>query len=132
MIAKEKEALKKLDSYIDELIQTEKDGYSKEYKESKWYREPSLEDAVGVSVAVDIESFRKALNDGKLDTQYYVVSFEKAAAEYGCSWWDDDLRCERCGSEMETEIYVNLRNIAASVEGLSPVKLEDFYEGRGM
>lgn len=129
---KNAEALKKLNAYTEQLIQKEIDGYSKEYKESKWYKKPTLKEVVGVPILADIEAFQKALESGICDISHYVQTFEQAASEYGSSWWDDDLGCERCGCEEETEIYIDLRNLAAETIGLKPVDWSDYYKGRGV
>ncbi len=126
------ETLKRLDSYTEMLIQREIDGYSKEYKESKWYKKPTLKEVVGVPILTDIEAFRKALESGICDISHYVQTFERTASEYGSSWWDDDLGCERCGSEGETEVYIDLRNLAAEAIGIKPVDWANYYEGRGV
>ena len=125
--------IQELHKYRDRLIQEEKDRYSEEYKKSKWYKEPTLEDVLSSPLCADYYSFEYVLEKGdKKQIESYVALFEQAAHNYGASWWDDDLACERTGSEWETEFYVTLRNIAAKVVGLSEREFSEFYEGRGV
>ncbi|MBO5620686.1 MAG: hypothetical protein J6I68_14340 [Butyrivibrio sp.] len=126
--------IQELHKYRDRLIQEEKDRYSEEYKKSKWYKEPTLEDVLSSQrLYADYISFENILEKGdKEEIKSYVALFEQAAHNYGASWWDDDLGCERTGGEWETEFYVTLRNIAAKIVGLSEREFSEFYEGRGV
>ncbi len=125
-------ALKELNSLIDSLIRAEADGYSKGYKESKWYKEPSLSDAVGEVTAWDIRDFKDALASGECDAEHFLNSFEKKAKEYGKSWYDEDLHQMRTGCEWESGVYATLRNIAAICMGDSEIETDTFYEGIGV
>lgn len=125
--------IQELHQYRDRLIQEEKDRYSEEYKKSKLYKEPTLGDVLSSPLCADYYSFEYVLKKGdKEQIKSYVALFEQAAHNYGASWWDEDLACERTGSEWETEFYVTLRNIAAKIVGLSEKSVSEFYEGRGV
>lgn len=119
--------------YRDSLIRQEIDNYNEEYKASKWYREPTLKDILGPAIYSDYCALERALQkENKDEIQSLITSFEQAAHNYGASWWDDDLGCERTGSEWEVEFYVTLRNIAARTMGLPDKNTDEFYEGRGI
>lgn len=124
-------ALEKLNKFIENETQNEINSYSKEYLESKWYREPTLEDVFGDVISSDIKCLKDAL-EMELDTHSLLKKFEDSAIEYGKSWFDEDLGYERTGYEYETEIYITLRNIIAEKEGLALVNWKDYYEGRGV
>lgn len=124
-------ALKELNVLIDERIKEVDNSYSKEYKESKWYRKPTLKDAFGDSVAFDIGGLKEAL-EKELDVFPFVKDFEIAAKRYGASWFDEDLQTERRGWEWETMLYGTLRNIAATVTGNGSIDWHDYYEGYGV
>lgn len=124
-------ALEKLNKFIENETQNEINSYSKEYLESKWYREPTLEDVFGDVISSDIKCLKDAL-EMELDTHSLLKKFEDSATEYGKSWFDEDLGYERTGYEYETEMYITLRNIIAEKEGLAPVNWKDYYEGRGV
>ncbi len=123
-------ALKELNALIDERIKEVDDSYSKDYKESKWYRKPTLKEAFTDSIAYDINGLKEAL-EKELDVFPFVKEFEITATRYGASWFDEDLQMERSGSEWETIIYARLRNIAAIVTGNGPIDWNDYYEGYG-
>ena len=123
----------KLLEYRDSLIRQEIDNYNEEYKSSKWYKVPTLKEILGASMYSDYLSFEKALlKEDKDEIKPFIASFEQAAHNYGASWWDDDLGCERTGSEWEVEFYITLRNIAARIIGLPDKNADEFYEGRGV
>lgn len=125
--------IRELHKYRDRLIQEEKGRYSEEYKKSEWYKEPTLKDALNSQLYADFSSLEHALEKGdKEQIKSYVALFEQSAHNYGASWWDDDLVCERTGSEWETEFYVTLRNIAAKTVELPEKSVSEFYEGRGV
>jgi hypothetical protein len=125
--------IEELHKYRERLIQEEKDRYNEEYKKSKWYKEPTIKDVLNGQLYADYISFENVLEKGdKKQIESYITLFEWAAHDHGASWWDDDLACERTGSEWETEFYVTLRNIAAKIVGLSERTVSEFYEGRGV
>lgn len=123
-------ALEELNKLIENKTRNEINSYSEEYLESKWYREPTLEDVFGDTISSDVKRLKNALEKG-LDTHSLLKEFEDAATEYGKSWFDEDLGYERTGYEYETKIYTALRNIVAEKEGLALTNWRDYYEGRG-
>ncbi len=123
-------ALKELNALIDERIKEVDDSYSKDYKESKWYKKPTIRDAFRDSMASDITGLKEAL-EKELDVFPFVKEFEITATRYGASWFDEDLQMERCGWEWETIIYARLRNIAATVTGNGSIDWHEYYEGYG-
>ena len=125
------ESLKELNSFIEKTTKETIDSYSKEYKESIWYRPPVLEEVFGDTIYRDIVNFKKALENG-CDLHSFINDFETAAKNYAASWFDEDLHCLRVGYAWETEVYVTLRNIAAIKECESTIPFEAFYEGRGV
>ncbi len=125
------EALNEITKLIEENTKITIDMYTKEYKESKWYREPTLKDVFGESVGSAVEGLYDALKKGQ-DVYPFVKEFEIAATRYGASWYDEDLECERCGYEWETKMYATLRNIAAKVSGIGPIDWHEYYEGYGV
>ncbi len=125
------DAIDVLNKLIEEQTQSTINSYSKEYKESKWYKMPTLREVFGDAISSDICRFKEALEKG-YDVYPFVQEFEIAASRYGASWYDEDLGCERTGYEFETQMYVNLRNIAGRKMGIIPIDWEDYYEGRGV
>ncbi len=123
-------ALKELNGFIDTLIKAEANNYTKEYRESEWYKEPTLED-VDENIARDIKAFKNALENGTFDASY-LAQFEEKAKEQGRSWYDEDLHRMRTGYEWESGVYTTLRNIAATCTGDDAVDTKVFYEGVGV
>ena len=123
-------ALEELTSLINRQIEETENSYSKEYKESKWYRKPTIRDAFGDSIASDIERLKEAL-ENEQDVFPFVKELEITATRYGASWFDEDLQMERCGWEWETKISAKLRNIAAKAIDIGPINWQEYYEGYG-
>jgi len=126
-----KKAAEELDSYKKELIEEEIAGYSKQYKECRWYQDPTLKEILGDTRYADFIELKEALKEDCGRICELVDSLEASAQEMGRSWWDEDLQCERSGSEWETEFYTRLRNIAAKAAGRPEADWRDFYEGYG-
>ena len=124
-------ALEEINQLIKEQTQIVINSYSKEYMESKWYKEPTLRDVFGETISKDVVRLKKAIEDGE-ELFPYVKEFEIAASQYGASWYDEDLECERTGYEFETQMYADLRNIAARNEGIGQIDWRDYFEGRGV
>ncbi len=124
-------ALRELDRFINNSIQEEDSKLASWYKESRWYRKPTLKDVFGQSIADDISRFKISLKLGSDDIDKYVSHFEECAKMFGKSWYDEDLGCERCGYEYETMVCTTLRNIAAMAVGKGSADYRDFYEGYG-
>ncbi len=124
------EALQKLNAFIEQKIEEEDSRYSEDYKSSKWYRRPSLKEAVGDDIGRRTKTLKEVLESGnKLRLKEVLDSLEKAAKEYGKSWWDEDLHRERAGYEFECTVCTQLRNIAAEALGLPSADYHDYYEG---
>ena len=133
--SKLKEALRALDYFKEQAIKEAIAGYNEEYKKSKWYREPTLRDCVGDMINDDFTQFYTSVSNENADTKHVeelVGLFTDRAKEFGRSWWDEDLCCERTGYEYETQVYARFRNIAAEIIGLEPIDWRDYYEGRGV
>ncbi|WP_026653522.1 hypothetical protein [Butyrivibrio proteoclasticus] len=128
---KYQDALADLDRFKENAIKEELAGYTEEYKSSKWFREPSLKDAVGEGITDDFSLFYSAINGRCADIERFVELFDAKAVAFGKSWYDEDLCCERTGYEWETSIYVRFRNIAAEILGLEPKAFTEYYEGTG-
>ncbi len=124
------EALKELITLIETSTKETVANYSKDYKESKWYKEPTLKDVFGESMASSIAGLRFALEAGE-DVFPFVKEFEIAAVRFGVSWYDEDLKKVRTGCEWETKMYTTLRNIAAKAVGIGAIDWHEFYEGYG-
>ena len=124
-------ALEEINQLIKEQTQIVINSYSKEYMESKWYKEPTLRDVFGETISKDVVRLKKAIEDGE-ELFPYVKEFEIAASQYGASWYDEDLECERTGYEFETQMYADLRNIVARSEGIGQIDWRDYFEGRGV
>ena len=125
----EKEISQYLSSLIDEVDQN----YTEWYRNSEFYRKPSLAEVVGERIADLATSLKTALSSG--DTQEIIrliKVLEDAAKDYGRSWYDDDLGCLRVGCEYETKVCVKLRNIAAKSVSEKELCVGDFYEGFGV
>ncbi len=125
------QAVQALDKFRDRLLQDEVNSYSQEYKTSKWYREPTLEDATSKEMSRAFTDFYDALVRGNCIVQDYLNRFDEQAHEFGRSWMDEDLHCMRTGYEFETEFYLRLRNIAADILGLPNTSFDEYYEGIG-
>ncbi len=125
-------AKKELENYEKSLIEEEIAGYSNQYKNSRFYKEPTLKDVVSTEQYRDCCLLQEALEKEDTDRLTELVNtLEESAKEYGRSWWDEDLQCERSGYEWETEFYTTLRNIAAEAAGRSMADSKDLYEGYG-
>ena len=59
------EALNEITKLIEENTKITIDMYTKEYKESKWYREPTLKDVFGESVGSAVEGLYDALKKAR-------------------------------------------------------------------
>lgn len=123
-------ALGELNALIASEIKQTEEGYTEWYRNSKFYRKPTLKDAFSEYIARDIEDFRKKLEEGSGNMEYFVKSFEDKAREYGASWFDEDLSMVRTGYELECRIYTTLRNIAAKKCDKPEADWQDFFEGK--
>lgn len=124
--------LKSLNEYKESLIQDELNNYNSDYIKSKWFKMPTLREAVGESLSDDFERFEDSLENGTADLNQYLQLFEARAKEYGASWYDEDLDKMRSGYEFETEFYVKLRNIIADALDISKTRFNDYFEGYGI
>lgn len=124
------QALEELNKLIENETYKTVNSYTKEYRESKWYREPSLRDVFGDVISSDIKRLKESL-EKESDVRALIKEFEETAMQYGKSWYDEDLGYERTGYEYETKMYITLRNIAARKESIKPADWEDYYEGFG-
>ena len=122
--------LNELEAFIADGIKKCDDSYAAWYKESAWYKKPTLEEAFGDSVAKDITKLKAAIEE-KRDLISFVDGFKETAKEYGKSWYDDDLKCERTGYEWETKTYVELHNMVAKSVGKPLIDFDSCYEGYG-
>ncbi len=123
-------ALERLDSFIEERKQEYVSSLQLWYRDSKYYREPTLNNLFGDYIGPDIARFKENLEDSK-DVSEFVECFDVQAREYGRSWYDEDLNCVRSGYEDETKWCFTLRNIAAQAAGVPEAKWEGYYEGYG-
>ncbi len=124
---------KELSQYLSSLIDEVDQNYTEWYRNSEFYRKPSLAEVVGERIADLATSLKTALSFG--DTQEIIrliKVLEDAAKDYGRSWYDDDLVCLRVGCEYETKVCVKLRNIAAKSVSEKELCVGDFYEGFGV
>ncbi|SEA93901.1 hypothetical protein SAMN05216349_1602 [Oribacterium sp. KHPX15] len=119
---------------LNYLISDRKDEYESSlqqwYKESRYYKEPTLKELFGESIGNDISKFKTALEQGD-DISCFVSYFDDEAKNYGKSWYDEDLNCIRPGYEFEAKVCFNLRNIAAQAIGVPEARWENYYEGYG-
>ena len=127
-----KMALVELNRFEENAIAEEIQGYSAEYKNSKWYKKPTIKDVLGVRKAGHFDMLKKALSNNDIALiQSYLNIFGEIAKCYGKSWYDEDLKCYRTGYEYETQLYTTFRNIAAIAIGKPSIDLNTYYEGYG-
>lgn len=121
--------IQELYEYRDMLLKKEEESYNDEYRNSPWYRKPTLKDVLSDDLYADYTSLEDVLKGGDIgEIKPYVALFEQAAHNHAATWWDDDLGCERTGCEWEARFYVSLRNIAAKTVGLPVVEYRDIFK----
>jgi len=123
-------ALERLDSLISKRKFEYKSSLQQWYKESGYYKEPTLKELFGETIGDDISRFKTVLEQGD-EVSYFVSYFDEEARNYGKSWYDEDLNCIRPGYEFEAKVCFNLRNIAAQAAGIPEARWENYYEGYG-
>lgn len=122
------ETLKSLMDYINDKKNDYIGTLAKWYRESKWYKEPTLREVFGEEISGAVKDMLDTLN-AKEDITRFVDVFESLAVSYGASWYDEDLGIVREGYEFETQVSTDLRNIAAKAINKPLADWQTFYQG---
>ncbi len=88
----------RLERFIEQTKREYESTLAEWYKESKYYRKPTLRDLFGEEIGGEVRNFQTQLEAGR-DTERFIGLFEGMAKAYGASWFDEDLNQVRSGWE---------------------------------
>ncbi len=116
--------MQEVDALIKRETEKEIDSYADWYKESEFFKIPSLREVFGDEIANAISSLKDSRCE---DLPRLMAMFENMAIGYGRKWWDEDTSSLRSGYRWECSICTELRNICAKKIGAETKEVTDFY-----